>query len=355
MSATKADVITSAPSVWGAANATSASRVFPTGAPVALALGTLISDPAQIWHAGDRFGHVAELVRTAKTQMAEAVERHASADQWSEQGRDAFVAGRVRPYQNSLDQAASMFDDMDDALRGCAVAYTAVGLTSAIIGSALLSYVAPLLAAAVPGANITAGLMGNAAMVHATLRVRKLIAGLAQVNGVTAALFAKAGSQLARRIAVGGMAVMGGRYVVGGAGDSMMGSVRAVPWPTEVRGDAQVPAGYRVPAADQADALKLIHPESVSALGKALDEGVGRTLTEAHNVASGNDVGVPGFGVVGTPVAHAYSSMRSDATDHLAAGRDEVGNWLPGLRTAMGNWAVAEDATLEALNKAHAG
>lgn len=110
------DVVTSAPSVWGAMNASSAAIVLPLAWPVAILLGTLVSDPAQMWHAGERYDAIATHVRAATTQMTEAVNRRADADHWAEEGRNAFVATRVRPYQQRLKRTAARYDDIKGAL-----------------------------------------------------------------------------------------------------------------------------------------------------------------------------------------------------------------------------------------------
>jgi hypothetical protein len=43
-----------------------------------------------------------------------------------------------------------------------------------------------------------------------------------------------------------------------------------------------------------------------------------------------------------TPTTH--SRLRDHARDQLAACRDTLGSWLPGLRTSAGNWVFAEQA-----------
>ena len=191
------DVVTSAPSVWGAANAASATIVLPMAAPVAILLASVVSDPAQMWHAGDRYAVIAGHIRTASGQMTEAVNHRASADHWQEKARDAFVATRVRPYQQTLEQAAAMYEHIETVLKRCAVAYTAVGLSSAVIGAALNRYVAPLLAAAVvPSIKATATYVANAAMVEANAFVRALIAGLAKVNGAVLSVLVAVAAKL---------------------------------------------------------------------------------------------------------------------------------------------------------------
>ncbi|GGL41664.1 hypothetical protein GCM10014719_48690 [Planomonospora parontospora subsp. antibiotica] len=353
MGVAPSDVITSAPSVWGAAGASSAAAVFPLAAPVALALGTLVSDPAQIWHAGDRYGGVAERVRSASTLVTEAVNGRADADRWTERGRDAFMAARVRPYQETLGQAAEMYDAMDAALKLTAVAYTSVGLSSAVIGAALVRHVASLLAAAVvPALNVQATYVANARMVEAGTAVRALIAGLAKANGPAAALL----SGVAARLGVS-RAVLAGLGTLGAGGLGGFVGARAVPaaggaatpleWPRRVEGDVEgdaVPGGFRAPTADQRAGMRSIRPDSIRALGEDLDAGPGRVLDAAYEDARGIEVGFPGFGVAGIHLFHAHGEMRDGAVRQLAAGRDVPGTWLPGLRTTADNWVFAERA-----------
>jgi hypothetical protein len=110
------DVVTSTPSVWGAANAATAAVVYPLAAIAAVPLAALVS--AQMWHAGQRYGDIAGRVRSANTEMTQVVNHHASADHWNEQGKNAFVANRVKPYQATLEQAAAMYDKINDRSKG---------------------------------------------------------------------------------------------------------------------------------------------------------------------------------------------------------------------------------------------
>ncbi|MFC7383427.1 hypothetical protein [Sphaerisporangium rhizosphaerae] len=359
MGATFADVVTSAPSTWGAANATSAAIVFPLGWPVALLLLSVVSDPAQMWHAGDRYAEVATLVRQAGEQMTDAVTRRAHADHWVEKGRDAFMANRLRPYQTALDQAAGMYDEMDGALKASALSYTGLGMSSAIIGSSLLSFVAPYLAAAVvPGIGASTTYVANKAMVEAGVVVRGMVASMAKVNGTVATML----SGLAVRLGVSqgaltGTAATGTATVAGGIGGyqtiwraapTMRESVSPVSWPAHLRDGETPPKGYHGATAVQLGDMKRIDHRSLEALGRDLDASASGTLDRACELARGNEVGVPGFGAAGVHLAYVCAGMRDTAVRHLTAGRDEPGKWLPALRTVADNWAYAEDATVKA-------
>lgn len=347
------DVVTSTPSVWGAANAATAAVVYPLAAIAAVPLAALVSDPAQMWHAGQRYADIAGRIRSAGAEMTQVVDHHASADHWNEQGKDAFVANRVKPYQATLEQAAAMYDNIDGTLKGCAVGYTGVGLSSAIIGSAVLSYVAGLLAlAVVPGLNAPAVYVANTRMVEAAQVVRSLISGMAKVNGVATAVLGRLAADLGGAKAVLGTlgaagAGLGGYYIGDRAVPSFKETQTTLNWPKQLPSGAALPAGYRAPSAADKDAIKKIDPASIKALGKDLDAGAAHTLGAAYEEACGNDVGYPGFGVVGLHLAHAHSVMRDHAAQQLAACRDTPGTWLPGLRTSADNWVFAEQANVK--------
>jgi hypothetical protein len=348
------DIVTSTPSVWGATNAASAAVVFPLAALVAVPLAAVVSDPAQMWHAGERYGGVATGIRSASSEITKTVARHADADDWSERGKDAFISNRVKPYQSALDQAAGMYEDLRDTLRGCATAYTGAGLASAVVGSAVLSYVASILAlAVVPGVNATATYVANVRMIEAARVVRHLITGLAKVNGVAGAILARLTAEFGALKVVlpaltAGDAALSGYYIGAKAAPSFESTQSiTVNWPRKLPAGAALPPGYRAPSAADNDAIKKIRPESIKALGKDLDIGAAATLGGAYDQAQGNDVGYPGFGFVGIHLAHAHSGMRDHAAEQLAACRDTPGTWLPGLRTSADNWIFADQANVK--------
>jgi hypothetical protein len=354
MGMTVSDMVTSAPSVWGATNAAAAAVVYPPAALVALPLAAVVSDPAQMWHAGERYGDVATQIRSASAEMTEAVTRHAGADHWSERGRNAFIATRVTPYQNNLEQAAAMYDDIQSTLRGCATAYVGAGLSSGVIGATVLSYVSALLAlGAVPGANVAWAATANARILTVLRVARSLVDGLAKVNrlagGIVGRLTAEFGALnvVLPTLTVGGAAVSG-YYITGSAGKSFARTQTTLHWPRQLPTGAAMPAGYRAPGAADKDAIKKIEPESIKALGKDLDIGAAETLGKAYDQARGNDVGYPGFGFIGIHLAQAHTVMRDHAAQQLAASRDTPGTWLPGLRTNADNWIFAEQANVDA-------
>ncbi|GAA3835431.1 hypothetical protein GCM10022226_66270 [Sphaerisporangium flaviroseum] len=368
MGATPGDFITSAPSVWGASNAALAASVFPPYSSIALVLGAMVSDPAQMWHSAERFEKVAKLVRSANSEMTERVHQHAGS--WDEKGKDAFFATRLRPYQGALEQAADMYDDMASTLRGNALSYSHVGTTSMVLGSMLLNHSAAyVVTRPLPGANVAAQSAASLAAMRAQVAVGRLVEGLKVANAWAADLFTTAASRLpmlvrltkaplttGATLAFTGVpaAIWGGSgafHVAITAAPALEESVRTVPWPKELGAGTAAPQGFRAPTAKQVDDLKRIHPESILALGKDLDTSAAATLGEAYELARTVEVGLPGFGAVGTHLAFAFSAMRNSAAEQLAGSRDEPGTWLPALRTVAGNWVSAEEATMDAVKR----
>jgi hypothetical protein len=368
MGMTVSDMVTSVPSVYGATTSAraavvaaraapftwTAALVSPVAALVAVSLAATVSDPAQMWHAGERYGDVATHIRAASSEMTGAVARHAGTDNWSERGKDAFVATRVTPYQNNLKQAAAMYDDIKRTIQGCAIAYGGAGISSALIGAAALNLVASLVATAgVPGANVPAAVAANAGLAQATKVARALMDGLTKVNSfaekILIDLFARFRS-LQVLVPVVGVGSMAGEinYLKGDADRAFEGTQTTLNWPRQLPAGAAMPAGYRAAGAADKDAIKKIRPESIKALGKDLDAGAAETLGTAYEQARGNDVGYPGFGAVGLHLAHAHSVLRDHAAQQLAASRDTPGTWLPGLRTNADNWIFAEQANVDA-------
>ena len=341
MGITASDVITSAPSAWGAANAAAAATFNPWAAAVAVPLAALVSDPAQMWHAGSRYGTVADHLRSAGAEIGAIVTRRADADHWSERGKDAFMHNRVAPYQATLEQAAGLYDRMDHTLKWCAAGYTEVGLLAAALGSATLA-----VAANFPVAS-------EAELTMAGAVARTMLGGLAKLNGTGAAFI--------RELATGlGAVKTAGVLTAGGAGlalswhEGVAGFARTradLRWPKLLPGGARPPGGYQAPRAADGDAIRRIDPASITALGKELETNVGGVLESAYDLACGNDVGYPGFGVVGVGLAHAHAEMRERAAAQLAECRDTPGRWLPGLMTTAGNWVYAAQASTDAVTR----
>jgi hypothetical protein len=128
------DFIDSAPSVLGAGLTTAACFAIPAAIPLAAMQGTVISDPAQIWHAGSRHADLAGQADSAKTQLAQAVDKRASADNWDGNDKNLFVQAHVEPYKTALDQTAQMHNGINSSMGTLAKVYMGAGILSATIG-----------------------------------------------------------------------------------------------------------------------------------------------------------------------------------------------------------------------------
>jgi hypothetical protein len=338
-----ADIITSGPSVIGATSAATAATYYPFARFVAVPLVLIVSDPAQIWHAGERFSTIADHLRTASSEMTAAVTRHADSDHWNEHGKKAFLNNRLKPYQQALAKSAQMFDDVRLTLFGCATSYTFAGIASAAIGAEVLASAASVLvSAAVAPLEAGAISMANYRLLQAWQVVKKIMGFLAALDSAVVGAFGKITNLLITGGAIGTEALTGVYYPNSSAIHSFKDTEVTVRWPMQQKAGAALPEGYHAPSAAQSHALKMIAPASIKALGEDLDKGAAQTIGQAYDQARGNDVGAPGFGLIGIRTAHAYSEMRNHAADQLAACRDAPGTWLPGLRTTADNWIFAE-------------
>ncbi|MCO5996313.1 hypothetical protein [Actinoallomurus rhizosphaericola] len=342
MGVTAEDVITSAPSSYGALCAVNAASLWWPAALLIPVFGAAVSDPAQIWHLAERCWNIAGHIRTASEEMTSAVKSCANEFHWNEKGKDAFMATRVTPYQSALHDAAGNFDALGVTLAVTAAGYTGLGLLSATVGSALLTTVTAgaLAGVAAPGT----ALITNARIAQIMKVVLNALRTIARYNGkATKAIVTVLQRQ---ELSTRGILALG---AAGSAGVDFAGSpwamnrvVDDVQWPKELPAGAAVPSGYEAPTADQRSALKQIRPESIVALAKRLDATADVELDAACKEASDLHVGVPGFGVCGIPVDHVLKSACGKAMDQLTAARDTPGTWLPGLRTNAGNWVAAE-------------
>ncbi len=350
------DIITSAPSVWGAANAASAVALEPAALIVAIPLAAFVSDPAEMWHAGERYGQVAKMIQSASEKMTEDVKRHALDEHWNEEGRNAFMADRLTPYQDTLDQAATMYLKIEDTLMRCAEGYTAVGLASALLGSATVAFATAALARK---AVDPMGISDYAVMRVLANIAKGLAEGLGKLNSFAMAILKEFAKQRLSDRAIDGLRFMGlgvASLVVGVSEGIDLTTSRTyftandatLNWLRQQPEGSAMPAGYHAPSAKDQAAIKKIRPESITALGKDLTAHAGEDLGAAYDLACHNEVGHPGFGVVGVRVGHAHVEMRDHAAAQLAACRDTPGTWLPGLRSTAANWIIADQAGADA-------
>jgi hypothetical protein len=149
------DFIDSAPSVLGAGLTTAACFAVPAAIPLALMQGTVISDPAQIWHAGSRHVDIAGKADSAKTELTQAVDKRAGADDWDGSDKNMFVQAHVEPYKTALDQTAQMHKGIGDSMGTLAKVYMGAGLLSATIGGIMAACAAAVAGTCwIPGVDV---------------------------------------------------------------------------------------------------------------------------------------------------------------------------------------------------------
>lgn len=192
------DFIDSAPSVLGAGLTTYACFAVPAAIPLAVMQGVVISDPAQIWHAGTRHAHLAGQANSAKTQLTQAVDKRASSDNWEGNDKNLFVQAHVEPYKTALDQTAQMHNGIDSSMSTLAKAYMGVGLLSATIGGIMAACASGVIACSwIPGANVAAEGAATATAETSSGVFRGLLMKLATLISNAGRLLASIKGQLA--------------------------------------------------------------------------------------------------------------------------------------------------------------
>lgn len=129
------DIIDSAPSVYGAAATSYACFLVPAAIPLAAMQGTVVSDPAQMWHAGDRHTDLAGKADDANKQLTTLVNSRASTDNWEGKDKQSFIDVHVKPYQTALTQTAKTHNNVNGTLNTMAKVYTGAGILSSTIGT----------------------------------------------------------------------------------------------------------------------------------------------------------------------------------------------------------------------------
>jgi uncharacterized protein YukE len=166
------DFIDSAPSVTGAGLTTYACFTVPSAIPLALMQGAVISDPAEIWRAAARHTDLAGKAYTTKSEIIQAVDKRASADNWEGNDKNVFV--------QALDQTAQTHDGINDALSTLAKVYMGAGLLSLTIGGILAACASGVIACSwIPGANVAAEGAATAAAETSTGVFRTVLSRLA--------------------------------------------------------------------------------------------------------------------------------------------------------------------------------
>lgn len=174
------DFIDSAPSVAGFGLTTYACFAVPAAIPLAAMQGTIISDPAQIWHASDRHTALAETATSAQTELMQAVDKHARADDWSGDDKQMFMQAHVEPYKTALGQTSEMHKNISSSMNTLAKVYMGAGLLSLTIGGIMAACASGVIACSwIPGANAAAEGAATAAAETSSGVFRGILAKLA--------------------------------------------------------------------------------------------------------------------------------------------------------------------------------
>ncbi|MCO5996128.1 hypothetical protein [Actinoallomurus rhizosphaericola] len=183
------DFIDSAPSVTGAAMVGYSSIFVPSAIPLALLLGTAISDPAQIWHAGDRHNASAAQAEKAKTELIQAVDRVSQQDGWKGEAKQTFESTAVEPYKMGLDSTSQGHKGIADSLAALARAYMGAGLLSMTIGGICVACATAVAGTLwLPGANVATESAAMATVRVATTTFQRLLTRLLTLLGKAANL-----------------------------------------------------------------------------------------------------------------------------------------------------------------------
>jgi hypothetical protein len=130
---------------------TFAASVIPAAIPVAALAGTLISDPGQVWHAGDRHKLVADTTSQAKDEMHTIVSNPDGFK--TPEAKQAFDK-RMAEYTTALQETKDQHGTLDVMLKWASVVVGALGGASLAVGAALAaSAIGWLSVSWIPGPN----------------------------------------------------------------------------------------------------------------------------------------------------------------------------------------------------------
>jgi uncharacterized protein YukE len=195
------DWIDSAPSVLGAAFTGYSCFAFPAAIPLALLQGTVISDPAQMVHAGDGHNTQAGWADAAKAQIDQAVAKVSTA--WDGNDKEAFDQTYVQSYKQACDETAKMCRAAADSLKTLGGVFMDAGVISFAIGGVMLAYAVAMAGTWwLPGANVAVETAGTATAEVSSGVMRALL-------GRVAMLVAKAATLLRSIKAALALAVVG--------------------------------------------------------------------------------------------------------------------------------------------------
>lgn len=157
-------------SMLGFLSSTFAASVIPAAIPVAALAGTIISDPGQVWHAGDRHKLVADTAAQANDETKTIIKNPEGFT--SPEARQASDE-HMGKYSTALQETTDQHGTLDVILKWAAAVVEVLGAASAVVGGALaLSAIGVLSASWIPGANaaVYAEANGLAGYMGTTLR-----------------------------------------------------------------------------------------------------------------------------------------------------------------------------------------
>jgi hypothetical protein len=195
-----------APSTIGFFSATFAAGVIPAAIPHAALAGTVISDPGQIWHAGDRHGIVAGTTGTAKDDTDGIIKPK---DGFSTpEARQAYDT-RMTQYTKALDETKNQHNTIDTMLKIAGGVWTALGAASLTIGTALALQAAGVISVSwIPGVDAAAFAEANGFAASMGVVFRGIITGLRGIiTKIITMLKGLKELSLKRKLILGGLSV----------------------------------------------------------------------------------------------------------------------------------------------------
>ncbi|MGI5225401.1 hypothetical protein [Actinoallomurus sp. CA-142502] len=220
------------PSILGFGASTFAAGVIPAAIPIAALAGTLISDPGQIRHAGDRHATVAETAGKAKDDTDAIVK---PADGFSTPAARQAYDTRMGQYTKALGDTKDQHSTLDTMMKIAGDVWIALGAASLAVGTALALQAAGVISVSwLPGANAAAFAEANGFAGAMNVVLRGIVTGLRGIiTKIITMLKGIKDLSLKRKLLLGGLAVGGvmGHSYIGNAVSSIV-PVTKPSWPT---------------------------------------------------------------------------------------------------------------------------
>jgi hypothetical protein len=223
-----------APSLIGFATSTFAAGIVPAAIPIAAMAGTLISDPGQIFHAGNRHGEVANITGQAKDDTDKIV-----ADKTGFQTTAARTEfdNRMKQYTKALGDTKDQHNNINTLMNVFGGVMMAATTASAAVGTQVALLAAGVVSTSlIPGINAATFASANGAAGGLSGVLRAVLQGLRAIIGKLKDLLgAFKKLSLSRKLVFGGLAV-GGMYFkpqITKAATSIVPGHKTVTWPSD--------------------------------------------------------------------------------------------------------------------------